>query len=296
MKIVSKRKDLIHFLEPKWNGPGKIGFVPTMGALHKGHLSLILKAIQENSHILVSIFVNPTQFNDSKDLKNYPRRNSEDLDILKDLLREEDIVFIPEEAEMYPEPDTRSFNFGHLDKIMEGAHRPGHFNGVAQIVSKLFDLIKPDFAYFGEKDLQQLIIIKKLTEITGSNTTIIGCPIIRDNDGLAMSSRNQLLGENERKEAAKISQALFDAAKLKNRLNPIKLRENIINRINSSPELEVEYFEFVDGFDLKPVLSWDKSPLIYGCIAVKVGLIRLLDNFKLVDRKDQFSKPDSLIV
>jgi len=287
MKIASKKKDLVHFLEPNWKVPGKIGFVPTMGALHKGHLSLILRAIQENSHILVSIFVNPTQFNDSKDLKNYPRKNSKDLDTLKKLLRPEDIVFIPEEAEMYPEPDMRSFDFGHLDKILEGEHRPGHFNGVAQIVSKLFDLIKPDFAYFGEKDLQQLLIIKKLTEITASNTTIIGCPIIRENDGLAMSSRNQLLSKTERKEAAKISQALFDAVKLRNRLSPNKLRENIINRINSSPELEVEYFEIVDGFDLKPVLSWNNSPLIYGCIAVKVGSIRLLDNYKLVDRKDQ---------
>ena len=287
MKIISKKEELIRFLEPTWKGPGKIGFVPTMGALHKGHISLILKAIQENSHALVSIFVNPTQFNDSKDLTNYPRKNSEDLNILENLLRREDIVFIPDEAEMYPEPDMRSFDFGYLEKVMEGAHRPGHFNGVAQIVSKLFDLIKPDFAYFGEKDLQQLIIIKKLIEITGSNTTIIGCPVIRENDGLAMSSRNQLLGEDDRKEATKIAQALFDALKLKNRLNPTKLRKNTIKRINSSPELKVEYFEIVDGFDLKPVLSWDCSPLIFGCIAVKVGSIRLLDNIKLVDRKEQ---------
>ena len=292
MKIISTKKDLIHFLEPIWNGPGKTGFVPTMGALHKGHLSLILKALQENSHILVSIFVNPTQFNDKKDLKNYPRKNSKDLAILKDLLRQEDIVFIPDEAEMYPEPDIRSFDFGHLDKIMEGAHRPGHFNGVAQIVSKLFDLIKPDFAYFGEKDLQQLLIIKRLTEITGSNTTIVGCPIIREEDGLAMSSRNQLLGKKERKEAAKISQALFEAAKLINRLDPIKLKENIINCINSSPELKVEYFDIVDGHDLKPVLSWDSSALIFGCIAVRVGKTRLLDNYKLVDKRDQYLNPN----
>lgn len=286
MKIVSKKKDLINLLEPCWKGPEKIGLVPTMGALHRGHLSLILKALQENSYVLVSIFVNPTQFNDSEDLYNYPRKNSEDLAILKDLLRHEDIVFIPEEAEMYPERDIRRFDFGHLDKIMEGAHRPGHFNGVAQIVSKLFDLIKPDFAYFGEKDLQQLIILKKLTDITGSNTAIISCPIIRENDGLAMSSRNQLLSKTERKEAANISQALFDAAKLKKQLSPIKLRESIINRINSNPELEVEYFEIVDGFELKPVSSWESSPLIYGCIAVKLGSIRLIDNYKLVNKKN----------
>ncbi len=293
MKIISTKKDLIHSLKPIWNGPDKTGFVPTMGALHKGHLSLISRAIQENPYVLVSIFVNPTQFNDKNDLKNYPRKKSKDLKVLKGLLRQQDIVFIPDEAEMYPEPDIRNFDFGHLDKIMEGANRPGHFNGVAQIISKLFDLIKADFAYFGEKDLQQLVIIKKLTEITGSNTTVVGCPIVREEDGLAMSSRNQLLGKKERKEAAKISLTLFEAARLIKRLDPIKLKENIINRINSSPELKVEYFDIVDGYELKPVLSWDSSPLIFGCIAVKTGSIRLLDNYRLVDKQDQYLNPNT---
>jgi len=288
MRTISTKKDLIQLIEPLRNKPGKTGFVPTMGALHNGHVSLILRAMSENPIILVSIFVNPAQFNDKNDLRNYPRKTSKDLGLLTNLLRHDDIVFIPGEVEMYPEKDFRSFDFGHLDKIMEGENRPGHFNGVAQIVSKFFDLIKPDFAYFGEKDLQQLTIIKKLSDIIGSDTNIVGCPIVREKDGLAMSSRNQLLKKEERKEAVKISQALFEAAENKKKLNPKKLKEYIINQVNSSPGLRVEYFEIVDGFDLKPVFSWDSSPLIYGCIAVRLGSIRLIDNYRLIDRKDQY--------
>jgi pantoate--beta-alanine ligase len=190
------------------------GFVPTMGALHNGHISLVRHAINDCKILTVSIFVNPNQFNNNEDLKNYPRTIEKDLALLSKVMRENDIVFTPGTGEIYPEPDTRVFNFGKLDRVMEGTHRPGHFNGVAQVVTRLFDIVKPDYAYFGQKDFQQLTIIKELVRQTGNKIKIISCPIIRESDGLAMSSRNQLLDPHIRKEAAIIYSTILKAAEL----------------------------------------------------------------------------------
>lgn len=259
----------------------KSGFVPTMGSLHPGHFSLVKTAILENSRVIVSIFVNPTQFNDKNDLKNYPRNNEKDFSALDKILRKNDIVFVPDEKEMYPKQDTRFFEFGDLDKAMEGKHRQGHFNGVAQIVSKLFEVVNPDKAYFGEKDLQQLAIIRKLVKILNSPVKIIGCPIVREPDGLAMSSRNQLLNPEERKESARIYQALSKVPILSKEISVEELRRRTIDFLNQSPLLAVEYFEIVDGDNLWPISNWITKHPIYACIAVKAGKIRLIDNIKV---------------
>ncbi len=257
-----------------------IGFVPTMGTLHDGHFSLVKEAMLKTPKIVVSIFVNPTQFNDKNDLKNYPRNTHNDLSLLDQILREHDIVFIPDEKEIYPEPDTRTFDFGHLDKIMEGRNRPGHFNGVGQVVSKLFQIVKPTFAFFGEKDLQQLAVIRKLVQILKIPVNIIGIPIVREAEGLAMSSRNKLLGKNERDEASKIFKALTEATRLKGIRTVAEVREKTIIGLNKSHFLSVEYFEIVDSINLLPVNNWDANTGIFGCIAVKAGKIRLIDNIR----------------
>ncbi len=257
-----------------------IGFVPTMGALHEGHFSLIKEAMLKTPITVVSIFVNPTQFNDKNDLKKYPRNTQDDLSLLDQILRKQDVVYIPDEKEIYPEPDTRTFNFGHLDKIMEGRNRPGHFNGVGQVVSKLFQIVKPAFAFFGEKDLQQLAIIRRLVQILNIPITIIGIPIVREPDGLAMSSRNLLLRKNERSEAPKIFKALTKAIKLKGIKTIDEVRDQTIKEINKSHSLSVEYFEIVDEINLLPIKNWDANTGIFGCIAVKTGNVRLIDNIK----------------
>ncbi len=257
-----------------------IGFVPTMGSLHEGHFLLVKEAILETSLTVVSIFVNPTQFNDSNDLKNYPRNIENDLFRLNLILREKDIVFIPDEKEIYPKPDTRTYNFGHLDKIMEGRNRPGHFNGVGQVVSKLFQIVKPSYAFFGEKDLQQLAVVRKLVQMLKIPIIIIGIPIVREADGLAMSSRNQLLGKNERAEVPKIFKALTEATRLKGINTVDEVRYKTIKEINKSQLLFVEYFEIVDEINLLPIKNWDINTGIFGCIAVKVGKIRLIDNIR----------------
>jgi len=255
-----------------------IGFVPTMGALHKGHLSLIDCSIKQNDVTVVSIFVNPTQFNDKNDFKNYPKTPDADLKILEDTKC--DIVFIPSENEMYDTPDTRKFHFGKLDKVMEGKYRPGHFNGVAKIVTKLFDLINPHRAYFGLKDYQQVVIIKKLTEDLKFPVKIIGCPIVRENDGLAMSSRNSLLSAEERKSAALIYLALCQAKQNSRKYSISNIKKQVINILNENPYIRVEYFEIVNGDNLEPVQSWDEPSVKVGCIAAKVGNVRLIDNIQ----------------
>ncbi|MBN2349471.1 MAG: pantoate--beta-alanine ligase [Bacteroidales bacterium] len=257
-----------------------IGFVPTMGALHEGHLSLIKNSIENNDATVVSIFVNPTQFNDQNDLLNYPRTLDDDLKLLNTLKC--DIVFVPSVKEMYPEKDTRVFNFGTLDKIMEGKHRPGHFIGVAQIVSKFFNIIQPDKAYFGQKDFQQLAIIKKLVTDYNYPVEIIPCPIIRENDGLAMSSRNRLLSSEQRKHATLISQALFNAQKMAGINSVQNVIDYVVSTINNDPLLETEYFEIVDSNQLLPVKSWDEPSFKVGCVAVKIGEIRLIDNINFI--------------
>lgn len=253
-----------------------IGFVPTMGALHQGHISLVEKAVRENDIVVVSIFVNPTQFNDKTDLKNYPRTPETDIKLLENAGVH--LIFMPSEEEVYPEPDTRVFEFGLLDKVMEGAHRPGHFNGVAQVVSKLFNIVEPHRAYFGQKDFQQLAIIRQMVKQLKLNTEIIPCPIIREADGLAMSSRNLLLEQEIRKSAPLIYQTL---SKARNKVNEFSVKEMIVwveENINNDKHLSVEYFSLADSLTLQPIQNWEDSDTIIGCIAVRAGKIRLIDN------------------
>ena len=255
---------------------GTIGFVPTMGALHSGHISLVNQAVAENQIVVVSIFVNPTQFNDKNDLARYPRTLESDLKLLEKTGCQ--IVFAPTAQEVYPEPDTRKFNFGPLETVMEGKHRPGHFNGVAQVVSKLFDFVKPDKAYFGLKDFQQLAIIKEMVKQMKIDIEIVACPIIREESGLAMSSRNELLTTEERKNAAVISETLFKAKELANLKSVNELETWVIETINKNSFLTVEYFEIVDELQLQPVKSWNDKCTKVGCIAVFCGKVRLIDN------------------
>ena len=262
---------------------GPRGFVPTMGALHAGHMSLIGEAIKECPLIVVSIFVNPTQFNDATDLINYPRTPGKDLDMLGRALRENDIVFMPGVNDIYPEEDKRVFDFGELDKVMEGLHRPGHFNGVAQVVTRLFDIVNPDVAFFGQKDFQQLTIIKSLVRQTGRSVKIKGCPIIREKDGLAMSSRNALLEPSIREKAGVIFRTLRDASEMTAVKSIAELKEFAVKSINETEGFSIDYFEIVDDTELKPVISSDdirKNSRYYGCIAVRAGNIRLIDNYE----------------
>ena len=258
---------------------GSVGFVPTMGALHPGHLSLVEKAMTENRVVVVSIFVNPTQFNDSKDLERYPRTLENDMKLLK--LTGCQFVFAPEPDEIYPEPDTRTFNFGQLELVMEGKHRPGHFNGVAQVVSRLFKIVNPDKAYFGLKDFQQLAIIKNVVVQLKLPVKIVHCQIIREKNGLAMSSRNELLTAEERRNAAIISETLFKAKELIGQKSVEKLAKWVIETINKNPFLTVEYFEVVDNKQLQPINNWDEENTKVGCVAVFCGKVRLIDNIIL---------------
>jgi pantoate--beta-alanine ligase len=256
-----------------------IGFAPTMGALHQGHLSLVGLSRKMCDITVVSVFVNPTQFNDKTDYQRYPRTPENDIEMLKNAGC--DIIFIPGEEDIYPEKDNRVFDFGQLDKVMEGKFRPGHFNGVAQVVSRLFDIVNPDKAFFGQKDFQQVGIIKNMVRQLNLSVEIVVAPIVREQDGLAMSSRNMLLTENQRIEAAKISQALMHAKEQALNISLNDLRDDVIRRINASPELEVEYLETVDANDLQSVSGWDDANEIFACVAVHVGKIRLIDNIQL---------------
>jgi pantoate--beta-alanine ligase len=253
-----------------------IGFVPTMGALHEGHLSLIRISRLQNDYTVASIFVNPTQFNDKSDLAKYPRMPEEDQAMLESAGCNG--VFMPDEKEMYPEPDTRVFDFGDLDKVMEGKYRPGHFNGVAQVVTRFFEIVRPHRAYFGLKDFQQLAIIRKVTTDLHYPVEIVSCPIVRECDGLAMSSRNMLLGKAERKTALVLSQSLFTAKKLKDGHTPAEIKQMVERTLNSSPGIELEYFEIIDGTSLLPAVAWDQQHDVIGCVAARVGKVRLIDN------------------
>ena len=255
---------------------GAVGFVPTMGALHKGHISLVENAANENNVVIVSIFVNPTQFNNPEDLKRYPRNLENDLNMLKNVGC--DLVFAPSVAEMYPVPDNRKFQFGALETVMEGKYRPGHFNGVAQVVSKLFDMVKPDKAYFGLKDFQQLAIVKSMVKQLNMPVEIVPCPIIREKSGLAMSSRNELLSAEERENASIISETIFMAKELAGQKSVKELVKWVTERINKNPFLNVEYFEIVDDTNLQPIKNWEDENIKVGCIAVYCGKVRLIDN------------------
>lgn len=279
MKVINTASELQNHIREENASP--VGFVPTMGALHEGHLSLVENAISKCPVIVVSIFVNPAQFNDINDLKNYPRTIESDIKMLGSILRPADIVFIPGVKEIYPEVDTRKFQFGNLDNVMEALLRPGHFNGVAQVVSRLFDIVNPDIAFFGLKDFQQLAVIKDLVKQINSKVKIIPCPIVREKDGLAMSSRNRLLDPEIRKNVPVIYKTISDASGMISKCDIPEIRKFVKESINSTKGFTLEYFEIVDDTELIPVNSkeemmpWKKY---YGCIAIKAGNIRLIDN------------------
>ena len=256
-----------------------VGFVPTMGALHQGHISLVERARKECDIVAVSVFVNPTQFNDKNDLKNYPRTPEADAAMLE--AAGVDYVLFPSVEEIYPEPDTRVFDFGLIDKVMEGATRPGHFNGVAQVVSRLFAIVEPDKAYFGEKDFQQIAVIRAMCAQLGLSLEIVDCPIIRDTDGLARSSRNTLLTPEHRAAAPHIYEVLSAATTKLGEMTPQQLTAWVVEQVESNPLLKVIYFQAVDALSLQQVENWADSNRIQGCIAVQAGEIRLIDNIKL---------------
>jgi hypothetical protein len=280
MKIFDNIVDLQNELFCLRKANKKIGLVPTMGALHQGHASLVKQCVADNDITIVSVFLNPTQFNDPKDLERYPRTFEEDCKILNEVGA--DIVFAPTPKEMYPTPDNRHFEFPPTSTVMEGAKRPGHFNGVCQVVSRLFYITKPHNAYFGEKDWQQICVIKQLVKYLNLDINIIECPIIREENGLAMSSRNALLTIEERAIAANIYRILKESVTKKDCLSVDELQQEVINSINAVDQLEVEYFEIVDGNTLETVHSWNDSPYIVGCITVYCGAtpIRLIDHIK----------------
>lgn len=253
-----------------------VGFVPTMGALHQGHISLVEECKKENDICVVSIFVNPTQFNNKEDLEKYPRNIEKDTALLKSAGA--DIVFVPSVDEIYPEPDTRRFNFGQLDKVMEGKFRPGHFNGVAQVVSRLFDIVKPDKAYFGEKDFQQLAIIREMVRQSNMPVSIVPMPIKREDSGLAMSSRNQRLTGQQRSDAASIYKYLSDSKAFAKGKPVSDTIDYVVNNINQTDSLIVEYYDIVDGNTLQSIKQWSDTKYAVGCIAVFCGEVRLIDN------------------
>ena len=277
MKTFSKVSDLKKELATL--DSAGIGFVPTMGALHAGHRSLVEKARRECKTVVVSVFVNPTQFNDKNDLRNYPRTPEADAAILE--VAGADYVLMPSVEEIYPEPDTREFDFGQVDKVMEGATRPGHFNGVAQVVSRLFSIVEPRKAYFGEKDFQQIAVIKAMVEQLGLDVEIVECPIIRDVDGLALSSRNTLLTAEYRAAAPHIYEVISQCAAKSKELTPAELTKWVVEQVEADGLLKVIYFQAVDATSLQQVTSWNESPRIQGCIAVQAGEIRLIDNIKI---------------
>ena len=256
-----------------------IGFVPTMGALHQGHISLVERARTECDTVVVSVFVNPTQFNDKNDLKHYPRTPEADAAMLE--AAGVDFVLFPSVEQIYPEPDTRVFDFGQIDKVMEGATRPGHFNGVAQVVSRLFNIVEPTKAYFGEKDFQQIAVVRAMVAQLGIDVEIVDCPIIRDTDGLARSSRNTLLTAEHRVAAPHIYEVLSAAVGKVGELSPEALTAWVTEQVNQNPLLKVIYFQAVDALTMQSVKSWDECERIQGCIAVQAGEIRLIDNIKL---------------
>jgi pantoate--beta-alanine ligase len=255
-----------------------IGLVPTMGALHEGHAALVKRCVAENDITVVSVFVNPTQFNNPDDLRLYPRTLEADCALLEKL--GVDVVFAPDVEEMYPEPDTRVFDFGMLDKVMEGRFRPGHFNGVAQIVSKLFYAVGPDRAYFGEKDFQQLAIVREMVKQLQIPVEIVAVPIVREESGLALSSRNMRLTPQQRETASEIFKTLKMSVDMISKQSVEDTEKFVVDRINNHEALNVEYFEIVDGNTLQSITDWNDSPYVVGCIAVFCGEVRLIDNIR----------------
>ena len=276
MIVISKVKELEEAVEAFRHEGKSVGLVPTMGALHEGHLSLVKRCREENGVVVVSVFVNPTQFNNKEDLRTYPRTEEAD----KALLAKAgcDIVFMPTVEEVYPEPDTRVFDLGKVAEVMEGAMRPGHFNGVAQVVSKLFMMVKPDRAYFGEKDFQQIAVIRQMVKSEGFKLQIVPCPIVREADGLAKSSRNVRLSPEARSIAPNIYRILSESVDYAKSHSVAETTQFVTDGINSYPEMEVEYYQIVDGLSLMPVADWNDSDYIVGCVTVYCGGVRLIDN------------------
>lgn len=280
MEVFNNTATCRSFIKELKDNKKSIGFVPTMGTLHEGHISLVERARKENDIVVVSIYVNPTQFNNTDDLQKYPRQLGTDLELLKK--HDCDIVFTPSDEEMYPDgKETMSFDFEGLDTKMEGAFRPGHFDGVATVVKLLFDIAQPTRAYFGEKDFQQLAIIRKMGQILKLPIEIIGCPIFREVDGLAMSSRNLRLNEKQRAQSPVIYQALQQAQEEFAQKDIAQIAASVKQRINANSELELEYFEVADELTLEPTQDKESDKTYYGFIAVFAGEIRLIDNIRL---------------
>ena len=280
MKVFSKIVDLQNALFDERKAGKSVGLVPTMGALHEGHASLVRRSVKDNDVTVVSVFVNPTQFNDQGDLNRYPRTLEADCQLLGSCGA--DYVLAPSVEEMYPTPDTRHFEYPPVSTVMEGAHRPGHFNGVCQVVSRLFYIVRPDKAYFGEKDWQQIAVVKAMVRHLQLPVQIVECPIVREDDGLAKSSRNSLLAPDERKIAPAIYKALHDSLDYAKQHTLKETHDKVVSDINAVKGLEVEYFSIVDGDTLQDVAQWEDSPYVVGCITVYCGKtpIRLIDHIK----------------
>ena len=276
MNIYKTAEELRSFVTEERKQGHRIAFVPTMGALHEGHLSLVRRALKENDCCIVSVFVNPTQFNNPRDLATYPRTLDADSHLLASIGTT--ALFVPEVETIYPEPDTRVFHVGAVAEVMEGKYRPGHFNGVMQVVSRLFDLVQPDCAYFGEKDFQQIAVLRAMAREIKSPVEIIACPIVREEDGLARSSRNTLLSEEGRAQAPNIYRILSESRTWSKELSPKAVIERTTQLLDAIPTLRVEYFEIVDADTLQPITRWEDSPKPHGCITVYCGEVRLIDN------------------
>jgi len=276
MNIYKTAEELRSFVTEERKQGHRIAFVPTMGALHEGHLSLVRRALKENDCCIVSVFVNPTQFNNPRDLETYPRTLDADSHLLASIGTT--ALFAPEVETIYPEPDTRVFHVGAVAEVMEGKYRPGHFNGVMQVVSRLFDLVQPDCAYFGEKDFQQIAVLRAMAREIKSPVEIIACPIVREEDGLARSSRNTLLSEEGRAQAPNIYRILSESRTWSKELSPKEVIERATQLLDAIPTLRVEYFEIVDADTLQPITRWEDSPKPHGCITVYCGEVRLIDN------------------
>ena len=278
MQIIKTKAELQQCVAACKRQNKSIGLVPTMGALHEGHASLIKRSVSENEVTFVSVFVNPTQFNNKEDLEKYPRNLNRDAELLASI--KADFIFAPEPEEMYTpeEMNTRfQFDFGGLDQVMEGKMRPGHFNGVVQVVSKLFQLVQPDKAYFGEKDFQQLAIIRRMVSVMHFDLQIIGCPIVREDSGLALSSRNERLSPDEKQTAVNISRILFQSREYALTHSVAQTQQWVVDSINAVEGLEVEYYEIVDQTNLLPVSDFSHA---IGCVTVYCGPVRLIDNIK----------------
>ncbi len=281
MEIIRTVKRLEEALGKARSEGLSIGLVPTMGALHAGHKSLVDCARAQNDVVVVSVFVNPTQFNNAADLATYPRTEAADEALLE--ASGVDYMFLPSVEEVYPQPDTRVFNLGPVAEVMEGPMRPGHFNGVCQIVSKLFGMVKPHRAYFGEKDFQQIAVIRRMVELEGFEVEIVDCPIVREADGLALSSRNVRLTPEGRQVAPGIHRVLAESVRLKeNGMNPGEVEDEVVRQINSLPGLTTEYFSIVDAITMQPLAAWESAGAAgaVGCVTVYCGDVRLIDNIR----------------